>query len=464
MTSSSLIPDTPSTTQSSTALEKIRPDLNLEKWSIWQPAKSKTAPRERIIHRDVELPDGRMVSAEVEVGFTNKGVLTTEDQKTFYALIKVWEDKGKPSEQTFYSLRKLTTVLKKRWGSNVINATSQSLIRLRITPLIWKNSYHDSAQKKTIEFLDPFNILSDLKIIRRKTDGHTTREFGYFRFNDFILKNLLNNYTKPVLIDTVLSFKSEIAQLMYTNLDLVMARRDHFERRTQELFDDLGLEGKSYRQASNRVQVLKPALRELQQAYLNTGVITAATLEKTKDGKDYKVVIRKRSYPELPQNSKEAETSTQPYTKSENHLTIRATELVQHFHKLFHGASNQTLSAKSVDQATALIAKYGEELARYIIDFSHQAAPKTNYHPQTFGGILQYASRACARYETEDAHHKQQEATKDCSWCDQNGWLTAEDTQQRTFVTRCPHDRNCIEAIAQKCGWTFPRISAFHRM
>src|SRR5919109_3914829 len=84
------------------AVEKIRPDLNLEKWSIWQPSKSKTKPRERIIRREIVLPDGREVSAEVEVGFTNKGVLTTEDQKTFYALIKIWEDKGRPTEQTFY--------------------------------------------------------------------------------------------------------------------------------------------------------------------------------------------------------------------------------------------------------------------------------------------------------------------------------------------------------------------------
>ena len=86
-----------------TSLEKIRSDLNLEKWSIWQPSKSKTKPKERVIRREVLLPDGNKISAEVEVGFTNKGVLTTEDQKTFYALLKIWEDKGRPKEQTFYS-------------------------------------------------------------------------------------------------------------------------------------------------------------------------------------------------------------------------------------------------------------------------------------------------------------------------------------------------------------------------
>ena len=70
-----------------TTVEKIRPDLNLEKWSIWQPSRSKTKPRERIFKREIMLSDGRKVSAEVEVGYTQKGMLTTEDQKTFYGLI-----------------------------------------------------------------------------------------------------------------------------------------------------------------------------------------------------------------------------------------------------------------------------------------------------------------------------------------------------------------------------------------
>jgi len=115
-----------------TSVEKIRPDLNLEKWSIWQPSKSKTKPRERIFRREIVLPDGKQVSAEVEVGFTNKGVLTTEDQKTFYALVKIWEDKGKTTEQTFYSSRSLARVLKKGWGTNVI---LKGCTKMALTPL-----------------------------------------------------------------------------------------------------------------------------------------------------------------------------------------------------------------------------------------------------------------------------------------------------------------------------------------
>ena len=36
--------------------------------------------------------------------FRTKAAMTTEDQKTFYALIKLWEEKGRPTEQTYFSI------------------------------------------------------------------------------------------------------------------------------------------------------------------------------------------------------------------------------------------------------------------------------------------------------------------------------------------------------------------------
>src|SRR5262245_20721281 len=83
--------------------ERIRPELNLEKWSIWQPSKSKnkSAPQARTIRRETTLRNGVKVLAEVEVGYTQRGVLTTEDQRTYYALIKQWEDTGRSVVPTY---------------------------------------------------------------------------------------------------------------------------------------------------------------------------------------------------------------------------------------------------------------------------------------------------------------------------------------------------------------------------
>jgi hypothetical protein len=466
-----------------TVAEKIRPDLNLEKWTLWTPAKSKTEPREKTLRRVFALPDGTRVTAEVEVGFTNKGALTTEDQKTFYALLKLWEDKGRSTEQTFYSLRRLAKVLKKRWGSNVINATSESLIRLRITPLIWKNSYHDRAEKETVEELDPFNILSDLKIVRRKSDGHITQEYGYFKFNDFILKNILANYTKPLLIDTVLSFRSEIAQLLYTHLDLIMARRTHYERNTHDLlYVDLGLEGESYRNRANRKQILERALAELRGVRLTTGVITSATIEKTKDGKDYKVIFHKSPQQQIPPNDYPPErmegeqtsalaesfawideqdtdlrtndvADLSTATQTSDRLRTQARDLVLYFYKRFHGVEKEPQS-KAINQATALIARHGEELARYIVDFAHKTAPETNFQIQHFGGVLQYTSRAIEAHDVAQAKRKTREAIARCTICDQSGFIIIENEMKHSSMTKCPHDRERILRVAQERGWT----------
>lgn len=237
---------------------------------------------------------GVKITAKLKVGYTDHGALTTEDQKTYYALVKHWEDRGRPDHYTAFSLRRISRLLKKRWGTNVIDSMTESLMRLRGTLLVWENSYCDGTTKETAELIETFNILSDLKIVRRKIDGVVNREVGYFRFNDFTLKNLQGNHTKPVLFDVVLSFKSEIAQMLYTHIDLILAN-PIYERRTIELFADLGLSGTAYKNASNRKQILTRALNELSGIPLSKGgIIGSATLQRTKDNKDYKVVFHKR--------------------------------------------------------------------------------------------------------------------------------------------------------------------------
>ncbi|MCI0338234.1 MAG: hypothetical protein L0226_11695 [Acidobacteria bacterium] len=148
--------------------------------------------------------------AKVEVGFSQRGVLTTEDQKTYYAMVKYWEDQGSPGQDkpVVFSLRRLAKILKKRWGTDVITTLTQSLTRLYATPFFWTNSYYDIDTKKAVEEMEGFRILDALKIIKTKQDGHITKEAGYFKFNDYVLRNLLANHTKPLLLDVVLKFNS----------------------------------------------------------------------------------------------------------------------------------------------------------------------------------------------------------------------------------------------------------------
>jgi replication initiator protein len=453
------------------APERIRPELNLEKWAIWQPAHSRNKET-RTFTRIFSGKEGDERIQQVTVHYVDKvGTLTTEDQKTYYALVKHWEDEGRSAEWTFFSLRQLAKLLNKKWGTNVIDSLTQSLTRLRTIGIVWADAYYDGKTETIRDVLDPFTILSKVKIVRRRTDGHVTTAIGYFRFDDDILNNLQANYTKPVILDTVLSFKSELAQVLYTYLDLILADKSIFERRTKALFEELGLSGTAYGRAGKRKQVLEPALRELQGVILTTGRIASATIDETADGKDYKIVIRKGKLAALPKINHYQEDQTsdpsmnqQPgdegreATATEQHqeqrpdheqLLTQSRELVAHFYEVFATGKNFQISSKATAQAISLITQYGFEPSRYIVDYAHREAPKTNFDIKAFGGIIQYSSRALAEYEQHraDQRHTPQsrEAIEACELCDQYGMRRLGENT----VKRCTHDQATEEAAAQ---------------
>lgn len=397
--------------------DKIRVELNVEKWpAIWRPSSSKKAPVVRTLEREIELADGTRGLAKLEIGFTQLGTITTEDQKMFYALIRHWEENGKPADRpVYFSDRVISRLLKKRgWGSNVIAALTGSLRRLRTTPLRWIKSYHKKDNpEREYEEETFFNFLDTLKIVTRKEHGHVTNQQGYFQFDKEILANLLNHYTKPLLDEEFFKLRTEIGQLLYTHVDLVMADKFRYERCSKELFYDLGLlkDNPSYKFASNRKQALLRPVAELQGRRLSTGVLKSIGIERTKDGRDYKVVFQKGraavvreldevTVPEAKPDQHSA-VVVNDYSKRHDPLVGKARELLLHFHKSFHGVDNHHAQTRETGQALALISQYGMERAKHLIDFAKSAVSASNYTPQTFGGILQYTSRALADFDRQ---------------------------------------------------------------
>lgn len=386
--------------------EKIRVELNVEKWpALWRPAKSKGAPKVRTLTREFNTKEGIRGTSKLEVGFTQFGTITTEDQKMFYALIRQWEESGKPADRpVFFSDRLLARLLhKKGWGTNVIEAITASLRRLRTTPLRWINSYHrNDASGRSVEEETLFNFLEQLKIITRR-DGHVTNQQGYFQFGRDILQNLLNNYTKPLFDEEFFKLQTEIGQLLYTHVDLIMYDKTRYERCSKDLFSDLGLlipENPSYRYASNRKQALEKPIAELIGKRLSTGELKSITFERTKDDKDYKLIFIKGKVT-VPE---ELPAVTDPvvvnhYQPLKNQQAIEAAQLVGYFHQRFHGVDNTEPMAKELDQASALIAKYGLEQARHVVDYSFGKAQETKFHIQHFGALLNYAARAIADFD-----------------------------------------------------------------
>ena len=64
------------------------------------------------------------------------------------------------------------------------------------------------------------------------------------------------NYTKPVCIEEFFKLRSEIAQLIYSHIDLMLFEKTKYERRSRELFDDLGLKNHEYNHMYERKRAI----------------------------------------------------------------------------------------------------------------------------------------------------------------------------------------------------------------
>jgi hypothetical protein len=452
-------------------LEIIRPELNLEKWPLWVPAKSKTKKLEtRVFKREFSAPDGSKITAIVEMNPTTRGLLTTEDRKTYYGLVKIWEEKGRSTKEVFLSLRHLAAVLKKKWGTNVIETLTESLLRLRATPFIWKNSYNDAVTGKVINKIEPFNILGDLKIWSVKEgDKKVNKAAGYFKFNNHILENLLNNHTKPLFLDIILKLKSEIAQLLYTRLDLVMANKTHYERKSEGLFKDMELRGKAYYNLSNRKQKLQPVIKELHGVELSTGILTQAEIQPTKDknDKDFKIIFRKRPSRLL---SKREDSKISVKVIKLPPADPKAYKLAAHFHEKLGRPDHEPMS-KELDQATTLVADHGYHLAEYIVDYALEEAHKTNFKMRTFGAVFQYCQEALKSHEEEKKQRKlfeiQENKRKQESLKEEKQAKREWEALDRFYNSLAPKERERVDIIAEqrfrKFGLGTDPTSSFHK-
>ena len=127
-----------------------------------------------------------------------------------------------------------------------------ALYRLRGIIIEWKGSFFSKKEQQHITIKNPFNILSHLEIFSTK-DRHISRQLGTFTFNERVIENLDSLHSRPLHLDTVLSFKFPLAQALYIHIDRLLYYSNSYHRKTSKLLlEDLQLLGKRYRYPSNR--------------------------------------------------------------------------------------------------------------------------------------------------------------------------------------------------------------------
>ncbi|MBI4707174.1 MAG: replication initiator protein A [Candidatus Omnitrophica bacterium] len=332
--------------------EIIRAELNIEKWPIF--ATSTFRGKSREIIREVITEDGSILSKKVIIGkIADKevGVLRIFEMKGFYALIKLWEEAGRPlNKNVNFALHQVAEILKREWGGTTYRQIRNMIDRLRFTPIKWIYSWEQKDKECSLE--DGFTILADKWIFEKKESKQLTWGFSSFRFHEAILKNLIENKTKPVYLNVILKLKKEISVLLYRHLDLVMADKDYYERKTEGLFSDLELA--EYNRPSQRKRLLESVLKEIEGEELSTGILEYARLKKTKDDKDWKVVFKKS-----PKRFKIEYKKSPDGEERERYLKEKGEE--ERLDKIFLSLSQQEREKLKEEAKRRIIEQYGDD-------------------------------------------------------------------------------------------------------
>ncbi len=280
-------------------------ELNLEQNSIFTVSTYPGKSRETVIRKS--LSTGEIVERKVIVGKTvdgiETGVLTTSHFKIYLALIKFWEEAGRPIDNPvrLTTLKILKEIGLSDTGPNY-ETVKRMLRHLVQIPITFENCFFipgSESEQGIYGTLEDFHILSSLYIYERKKIGQKARGYGEFQFSGPILKNLANNYSHPLRLDVIREFRKhkDLSILIYTYIDRNMAFKDKYEIGLEKLFEHLDLSQRHVKYPSGRKRVLVPILDEIRGKELSTGILSHADIQKTANGQDYKLVCRKKPFP-----------------------------------------------------------------------------------------------------------------------------------------------------------------------
>ncbi len=281
----------------------IRSELNLEQNSVFAVSTCHEKSREITV---AEIsPQGEVHERKAIVGKTadgmETGILTIYHFKIYLALIKFWEDAGRPVNDTVhFTILKIIKCLELADSGGNYERIKRWLRNLRQIPLTFVDSFYVTEVAEHIDLTD-ITILNHLRIYERRNTGGSskTRGYGEFQFDRYILQNLVNNHSHPLRLDVINSFRrhQDMSILLYTYIDRNLAFKDKYEVGLEKLFEHLDLSQNYVKFPSHRKAKLDPVLEQLRGKELSTGILSYADIRKTANGQDYKLVCRKKPFP-----------------------------------------------------------------------------------------------------------------------------------------------------------------------
>ncbi len=423
-----------------------RVETNLERLSIWSPKPKRGTvftPCKIIELEPEQLPDGQLIQRKVKiVPSAEYGYPTLEAQEVWYAAQKLWHDsptKDLPTKEAgrvdFSRRQVIQDLLGKPYGRNQRKSFDRCVLQLATTHYQFNYAFYDKERDEWRRELRGFNLITDYYLTERKNKHEVVHDKCFITFHPLVVSNLRCGYFKPVLLSVVSQLRSDIARLLYRKLDSHFAYYTKYEISTARFFQEHCLEGSDYKYPSTRKRLLEKAIQELISKPTSSGAVIAKyEFARAVNGKDWKLIVRASKGKRLrgtveaevvkvseasthhqkpsqeaqqprqkPKKAQARETPT-PSPRKPLEAKSEAYKVLELFDKTFSGDGYH--SENDVLKVEGVIKEHGLEAAKYLVRFAGNEAPKTNYKPKYFSGIVKYKAAALKKWK---ASQKRQE-------------------------------------------------------
>ena len=275
--------------------EIIRPEQNLEKWSdfLFPHPKTPGLNQPRGKQWEITLPNEEIgiASIRVEPSTAHQGY-TTRTYDVYLALVRIWEQRNKPTEPFNTSMAEVCKILELPTNGKNLKLIEEEGNRLLKTNISWTLAYKIDKDLHTVknqQILDTFDYSS---MSERFDISNKFEKTCSVKFHRKILENLLLNNTIPVNFTARKSITSPMAKVLYSKVDKILysSKRD-YSRTILNLVSDLNLTEGRYKYLSQRKTLAEKLQSSLNNKLLSNMSKLIVKIELTSKGDDWKCIF-----------------------------------------------------------------------------------------------------------------------------------------------------------------------------
>lgn len=269
----------------------VRMEKNIAGFGFFTPSSKRIKNVPKLI-KFTQTVDGNRVEAQIKIsGNVEYGMPITADQDKYLAFQKIIErskrENGVIANPITFTTAELLALLGTSKNGNRYREVEEWLKVMNATFIESEGAVWLNGKKRFAS--DSFVIFQRVKRTGQELDDGTVADKNYVWLSDWYLENLNAHYLLPIEFETYRQLKNNIAKALIPLLQVwLFASREVgiFEKRYSELCQILNV--REYQHKSKIKEKLAPSFNEL----MTHGYLKAWEVEKTADGRDFKIVFR----------------------------------------------------------------------------------------------------------------------------------------------------------------------------